>query len=367
MTGINIRLKLNKRVWLVLIPLLFGMGSILRMSGLLGYTADYMVALKMSMENSVRGSWGGFYAVGRIFHAINIFGIETLNGWSFFLIVIFMPIIYCYCRNLSTLSLAKLVFACGFIAFFSACACNISKEAVQAFVFILIDMVAFSKAITNKTLKFILIFLLFLCNGLMLRKYFYLVAVVFAIFGMTYILSRKAKKILLSRDMLFFFFFGFLALTIARTITPSLYYQVANTRESLLHTYGHANTLIKNMVSIHNFEFNWLVNYAITSLRILFPVEFMFRGIKYIPFVIVQVIFSLNLVKGYGENNYKTENYRFAYFALLSFIIVELVWEVDLGTMFRHETSAIALIISVILKNDSSAEKKERKRCLVKI
>lgn len=357
MIGTKIRLKLNKEVWLVLIPLLFGMGSILRTSGLLKYWGDYRTALIFSLQDDPQGKFKGFYTVGRIFHAINIFGIETLNGWSLFLTVVFIPIIYCYCKKLTKLSVSKMIFICGFIIFFSACVCNISKETVQFFMFAWVDAVAFSKIIKSKILKFILIFLVFLLNGLLLRTYFYLVAIVFAALSIMYILNFKRKRMSLVRDLCIFFLLGFVALTAGKICAPELCYKVANTRASLIRTYSNANTLIRNDININNFQMNWLINYAITSFRIMFPVEFLLKGMKYIPFVVVQIIFSMNLIKVYRESNYRSDNYKFAYFSLLAFIVVELVWEVDLGTMFRHETSVIVLLIDVILQDDNIKRK----------
>ena len=344
---INIHLQIG--IWFVIILACFIVGGVIRDIGILGYTGDYIHALTYSLTDLNIITSDNFYIVGKIFRAINLFGFSTIRQWSYFLSVIFFPMMLIRCRKIKCVNLVQLFFICSFVVYFSACVCNISKEAIQVLFFYLCELIIFTSYIKSLLTKCLIVTGLLIGYGVSFRKYFLLSSILFFGLCYLYIIRKDSVHSSLVKDIPRFLLIVLVGMLISKIIIPNAYYQIINVRTTLESFYRNANTLIGNtkMVNIGNQNIQWITNYLLSSIRIMFPIEFILKGIKYALFAVVQIIFSLYLFGSYDKSVFWDKEYRMAYFLILSFIIVELVWQIDLGTMFRHETTIFPLMITV--------------------
>lgn len=338
----------NKQMWFFIVLVLFFFGELIRNSGMNGYVGDYANALSHSLSAIDNNRAGGFYFAGRVFRTINIFGFTSLSQWSRFLSIFFFPMVYSWCKKLKQVNLLQMIFISGFVVYFSFCVCNISKEAIQTLLFCLCDVIIFSDRIKTPILKCSIVTALLVISGIVFRQYFLISAIVFFVLCLVYVIEEN-YACSIKRDVVLFLVAVFLGMLIGKNFFPSLYNQVFNARTNLIEVYGNANTLIADVVNLGNSELNWIVNFLISSIRIMFPVEFVFKGMKYALFAIIQIILSVYVFGNYDKSYFWDIDYRMEYFLIVSFIIVELIWEIDLGTMFRHETTILLLLLRVFV------------------
>ena len=80
----------------------------------------------------------------------------------------------------------------------------------------------------------------------------------------------------------------------------------------------------------------------------LFPIELLRLGLKYLPYVIYQVIISLFVVKTLITMKENTNTRNLALYIYLGFLCASALFEPDFGSWVRHEavTFPILLILS---------------------
>ncbi len=89
-----------------------------------------------------------------------------------------------------------------------------------------------------------------------------------------------------------------------------------------------AKTIISDWLDKDGIIFLYL-NYSINTLRLLFPIELLVKGIKYFPYVIFQIWFTKKL---WNWKNIKSDKVILLY----SFILISGVFEPDFGSFLRH-------------------------------
>lgn len=87
------------------------------------------------------------------------------------------------------------------------------------------------------------------------------------------------------------------------------------------------------------------INYFINTLRLLFPVELLVKGIKCFPYIVFQIWFTKKL---WNWKNIKEDKVILLY----SFILIGGIFEPDVGSFLRH-TVPYFIIIQNILFNES--------------
>ena len=105
-----------------------------------------------------------------------------------------------------------------------------------------------------------------------------------------------------------------------------------------------ARTIISDCLDKDGMIFLY-INYFINTLRLLFPVELLVKGIKYFPYIVFQIWFTKKLWNWKSVKNNKV-------ILLYSFISISGVFEPDFGSFLRH-TVPYFIIIQNILFNES--------------
>lgn len=105
-----------------------------------------------------------------------------------------------------------------------------------------------------------------------------------------------------------------------------------------------AKTIISDWLDKDGIIFLYL-NYSINTLRLLFPIELLVKGIKYFPYVVFQIWLTKKLWNWKSIKNDKV-------ILLYSFILISGVFEPDFGSFLRH-TVPYFIIIQNILFDES--------------
>ena len=105
-----------------------------------------------------------------------------------------------------------------------------------------------------------------------------------------------------------------------------------------------ANTIINDYLNVNNKYLNFIGNYLINVLRFFCPLELLFINVKYIFFIIYQLLITYFLIKsGKRINSSKIIMYAL----VLSFFMVSIVFEPDFGSFIRHETAIVLYYIEL--------------------
>ena len=174
-------------------------------------------------------------------------------------------------------------------------------------------------------------------GGILFRPYLIVQGIIFI--GLKFYLKRKNKVL-----------WGILILILIVIFSlkfPKIVNLVLGVREKVnLHRLESpdARTIISDWLDKDGMIFLY-INYFINTLRLLFPVELLVKGIKYFPYIVFQIWFTKKL---WNWKNIKEDKVILLY----SFILIGGIFEPDFGSFLRH-TVPYFIIIQNILFNES--------------
>lgn len=239
----------------------------------------------------------------------SLFNFDELRSYNMVLylisLIFFIPYLY---KNYS-LKVHLLFFNIVFLFLASIYLIRPGKKMLQLFIVILCYQ--FDKLSS--------IFLII--GGILFRPYLIIQGIIFI--GLKFYLKRKNKIL-----------WGILILILIVIFSlkfPKIVNLVLGVREKVnLHRLESpdAKTIINDWLDKDGMIFLY-INYFINTLRLLFPVELLVKGIKYFPYIVFQIWFTKKLWNWKSIKNNKI-------ILLYSFILISGVFEPDFGSFLRH-------------------------------
>ncbi len=288
---------------------------------------------------------GSYLYVANIFNKINIFKFSTMEQWSWFITIIFFPIIIYIIDGRKKYSIYQYIFISANIILLDIYVLGLSKDIIQ-FIYFLVIYIILSKNWKNTT-KLILSCMVLLYEALNFRIYYAIMAMIMVTIYYIYIMFIKNKEInkrtgfkIISLSLLFFFIEVF----IVQLISTDNYISILHARSNVNLQREHVTdtvTMIKDWLGINTNYFKFIGNYIINVFRIMIPIELLFKGVKYIPFIVYQIFITLQIVKSCKKMNDKNILWIIT---TIAFLMVSIIFEPDFGSFIRHE-SALSLIL----------------------
>lgn len=298
-----------------------------------------------------------------VFSKINIFHFNTLQQWSIAIGLIFSIIIAFILVSKKKYSIKEMIFILASIGLLNIYVFNLSKDIIQ-FVFILIIyVIAKNKKITNFK-KMIISCVIFLIESLYFRSYYAIMAMLIFTIYYIYLVFIKNKKIN-KQSVLKIIFISvllfFVEIFIVQKISLDNYNLIMNARSSVNFYRENsldANTIINNLLGNNTNFIIFIGNYIINLIRLLFPLELLFKGYKYIIFIIYQLFITIVLLK---NSRAIQENNIFYVILFISSILMSAIFEPDFGSFIRHESAMTLILIELVsnLQNYSKIEQRE--------
>ena len=290
----------------------------------------------------------------KFFKLMNIFKFTTIYEWSIFLFIIFNLFMLLFLiKRKDKYSLIEYLFIICSIVLLNIYVFNISKDIIQFIIFGIIYLI-FTNLKINLNIKAILTFIIFLLEGLFFREYYAIIGMLFIFLYLVYLFFTKKKLnknigIKLLGISIITLFFGII---IIRLISYNKYLDFINARYYVnFYESGREDTvtIINNLLGYGNSYFKFILNYLINFIRLNLPLELLFKGIKYIPFVIFQLFISFNIYKILKKVN---KNNILIISLIISYLLVAIVFEPDFGSFIRHQSAFIIFYIEMILRNN---------------
>ena len=147
----------------------------------------------------------------------------------------------------------------------------------------------------------------------------------------------------------------FLVIYIAQYIKPDAYQQLIGRRDTIAEDLD-AKTVISDWIPGDGY-YNYCINYIINLFRMCFPLELLFKGIKYLPFVIYQIYLAINIIKNMRHiNKKKLANASF----IMGYWLMMFASESDFGTLVRHQAILLPFYLDMIRENKEKRKNREK-------
>lgn len=293
---------------------------------------SYEILKIMSGQYSIYND-GSYMFTVHFFNFFNIFKLTSFMQWTLFLTLIGVVLYLLILNKYDGLKVHSWLFVLLTLALANIYIFRVSKDFIQFLVWIVIYFILLS----DLKKKNFFVILLLIIEGSAFRFYYYLIAAIYFVSSLVY--SRK-EKINIKRTIIFLCLCLFLGITLLKIISPELYFKMINLRFSI--NYNRQNsvdavTIINDLFSNNNPVF-YFINYLLNFLRICFPIELLFKGLKYIPFCFYQIYLIVSILFCI-KKNFNKDNYIFNCFTLLffSYLFVVALFEPDFGSLIRHE------------------------------
>jgi hypothetical protein len=267
----------------------------------------------------------------RIFHIDKYFLAPVLAIISYFLVIYFSFKKY----SVEAISLSNFFLIVSYSAMAMVYMSTYSKDLVL-FLFVIVPFVFFEK-------KYILIWTLFaIFYAAFFRDYWFVTILLF--WGLKIFIIKKPKFLILTIPLFYFliscvynYIFG-VSLSMIRYIT-----NIDRDADS-------AQTAIKNYVDGNNFLLE-AVNFIITLVFLIIPIPLLLLAKPfYVILTLLIVVFFYNFIKLYVKE-YKNEKFTNIFSFVISFILVQSLFEPDYGSFVRHLAPLYPIIFVCIAKN----------------
>ena len=292
------------------------------------------------------------YAFPLSFHRLLKFlPFDTAFEWGIFWAIVMNIIFFIFfLRKYKTYTLTEYIFIYASMFILDVFVFNINKDIVQC----LIILILYEITLINikNTYKVLLICITLFLESLVFRSYYIFAAlttiIVYTVFNKE--LAKEKKSWL--KNFIVILLLLFLGIFISQFIDSEAYNQLLGRRDTLEEDLD-ANTVISDILPGDGY-FNYCLNYIINLFRMLFPIELLFKGIKYIPFFIYQIFLTINILKNIkllNRNNVLNLSFVVGYWLML------FASESDFGTLVRHQAILLPFYLDIIRNNINNRKK----------
>lgn len=316
-------------------------------------TPDRILSIMEYLDCGVGDETEIFVKCAEIYDAINIFNFKTVFQWTVAINVVFNAIIAFFVLKYKSLTLEELIFSLVNLFLLDVFVFNLSKEPIQLVVYIVVFIVSITKLSNLK--KIIICSGIFLLESLWFREYYILIA------GLTvliyFLLRRFANSPEKKKNVFMIFILIVVAFSVSmyamKYISPQNYDKLVNRRDTSEAYLGpKTDTIIADVFDNSN-HLLYTCNYIINLIRIFFPIELLFKGVTYLPFVIYQIYIIFYLIK--SIKNISKENIVNTTL-ILAYLFCSITFEPDFGSVTRHE-SVLFLFFLLMIKLCNKKEK----------
>lgn len=289
------------------------------------------------------------------FNRINIFEFNNIDQWSWALSAVFTIIIIKIILKNSDYNWTQFFYIIMSVALLNIYVFNIGKDMIQ-FVIVLILYVIL-KSNKSNNIKVVLCFLVLCIEAIFFRIHYFIMALLILTIYIIYKYSAEKKNIN-NKNIIKIVFLGiilfFVQIYILQKISISNYNSIMYARSSVnINRVGStdANTIIIELFGNNTNFYKFIFNYITVFIRLLFPIELLFKGFIYILFIIYQLIITLNLLR--FKNKINNNNIVWL-IVISSFFMTSAIFEPDFGSFIRHESTMFLIIlhILILLKNE---------------
>lgn len=363
--------NIETRVLYVLFPILIIVGKIIRHTIMkeslvdtgVGHTFINQIlcgsfSFKLLDVDTMSSHVGGNTIV--IYKILDIFKLSTYIEWEIYISILWNILLLIIISRLGkTLKTNQFIFVALSVIVLNIFDFTLAKEPIQMLYFVVIYAVLCSRNITYRT-KYVYTIGIVLFAVFTFRSY-YILVVAFMLMAHflcnIFIIGKNKVKI---KDIFFIFciiaIFYCVFLTVMKIKMPEQYQELIRVRTRT----SNAVTDMRNIFHTTNL-FVFSVDYLIMLIRMMFPVELIRLGVKYIAYVIYQFLVTFYIIKSVKRIKSNGKSKNIALFLYIGFLFASAAFEPDFGSWIRHE--AVLFPIMLVVSDVKVIEEKKNEEC----
>ena len=354
--------KENRKVTMVLIPIVAVLGKVIQLFILPDkyfFDSQRMLGMMIGLKNTE--VWGGYEETVNIFKKIDFFHFTTTAQWSVELGIVFTILFMIILSKVKEMSIPECIYTLMATALLNIYAFNLAKEPIQMFYFLCIMIVIFLPIPT--TLRLIGCILVYFWESKSFREYYILMAALCVIFYFAFYLLKKVFKRITKFKVVLIAILCFLsifALVFATQFVDRESYNEVMTAKTK-HSNEGATSAITNLVGgdgSENFG-NFMINYVINAVRMMIPIELIFKSPGYFPFFIYQIFILTYWIRAIKNIKRTNDQVLLALVCFTAYIFGSFTFEPDFGSWVRHESASFPVFY--ILAYEYLGQEKDEK------
>ena len=308
---------------------------------------DSIIILNGTLGNNVNVDSSYAFTIN-FYKFFNIFGLSSINEWSILISFVSSVFILLLVRKRIFNNISSIFFYFITVFLLNLFVFTISKDFIQFLIFLLIFIIIISRIKYRK--KILLTFLIFVFEALFFRIYYGLVGC--ALVGIIVLTKLRWKT---SIKVVFTLLLGFIGLFLVKNVLPSAYNSLVNIRfntNQFRLDSADAQTLILNLITFDNANvFIFILNSIINLLRLIFPIELLFKGsLTYFAFFVYQIFLEFEFLKIFILRKTFGKSGNLIIVIIISYFLVLSLFEPDFGSFLRHELTCAPLLFPFLSK-----------------
>ncbi len=353
--------KTERNTVISLIPVVAVLGKIVQLLILpekYFYDSRRMVGMLTGEKGRMTG-WIGYKSTVDIFKKIDFFKFTSVTEWSIALGIIgtiIIIILVSRCKEMSKEEALYTLMAVGLLNIYTF---NIAKEPIQ-FAFFLIAFIVIALPIHNVLIKVLGCAAVFYWESNTYRSYYILMAcmclVLFIVFYLFKVTFKRITfiKIVIAAVLCFVAMFSFVFAS--QYVDKKSYNDVITTKDT--HDNEGADTEIKNVFESNGNFGRFMINYVINAVRMMIPIELLFKSPGYAPFVVYQFFILRYWIRAIRNIREINDTALVSLICFTSYLFGSFVFEPDYGSWVRHESASFPVFF-VLAYEDLSLKKPE--------
>lgn len=330
------------------------------------YFFDSWRMIGMLTEAGGMASWSGYQTAVDFHRAINIFHLSTTTQFSIVYGLIMTPVCMLVVSKVKEMEVREVLFTLMATGVLNIYVFNLNKEMPQILYFFAIYIVI-SIPINNNFIKTVGCALIYYWESTSFRSYYIIMAaLVIALYFIFTWLRRKHKisKIHIMLTVVSCFVLVFVFFYLSSFIAPDDYNEALNTRDGTTQAVdavgtGGANSAIRNPIEVNGNLGVFMYDYVINAVRMMIPVELIFKSPGYIPFFVYQIFIMLYLFRTLKNIKLINQKMVVVLSCFVAYFFGSVVFEPDFGSWVRHEATTFP-ILQLMAYNSVNLERQYR-------
>lgn len=326
------------------------------------YFFDSNRILSMALHKPDVIAWEGSYEVtAKLFEYINVAQLTTVLQWSMVIGMLFTCLLFVALLLAPAPDFLQSIFILASVGLLNIYVFTISKDVIQ-FCFFALVLLVIVLPIRSEIVRLLLAVSILAAESIFFRSYYILIAV-FAL--MAYVImklyqqytsssrvSSQVLKIIVTLVVLYAAVYG--ALLVASFITPAEFQSLLGVRagyELVMVDNPYAVTYIQNWIPGDGLAV-FMLNYGINALRMMIPLELVFKGAYYLPFFAFQLLITYYIGRILTKiRDIQDTRIMLALCVILGYLLASFTFEPDFGSWVRHEIATFPILALLVVNS----------------
>ena len=354
----------NKNSTLILTFLVMLLAKLISMVLPNKYFYDNKRILGMANGDRSVHAWDGTYeTAANLFRSINFLHFTSMLQWSWLLGLIMTVVIFFMLLRLQEPDMPQTIFWLACVGLLNIYVFNIGKDVIQFMFFLAAYLILIIPSKKN-TVKIILVAGILGFESLVFRSYYILIAaLVVSVYCILMFFRGRSGFSYIGKNV------GMIAsmyllvcavMVVAQVVMPSAYHDVMTVRSASVDgrdgsAAAAGATIINNWIGSNETTSlpMFLINYFFNAFRMMLPIELMFKGVQYLPFLIFQIEVTVYIVHFFGNVSELDDELSLLSLSIyLGYFLASAIFEPDFGSWTRHEAATFPILHLLVMSSN---------------